>query len=171
MTPAGVITASGYISVVSMQFERYHALNRVRGCLLDCRRNVRSVITTKTSQSPLPSRMTPAGAVGGTRGCHRSFWSARGECWQPPMYFDMSNNPAIDVAKCSCVAMPAATLSGQIQREINIIRKFAQTGHLCSKYEPGGPKKWSDDKNTPDFDRNGLDLQAAQFLGRSVKNS
>ena len=106
MTPAGVITATSYISVVSMQFERYHALNRVRRCLLDCRRNVRSVITTKTSQSPLPSRMTPAGAVGGTRGCHRPFWSARGECWQPPMYFDMSNNPAIDVAKCSCVVMP-----------------------------------------------------------------
>ena len=66
-------------------------------------------LASQPSQTPLPSRMAPAGAAHGTRGCHRPFWSARGECWQPPIYFDMGNDLAIDVAKYSCVA----TLHGQ----------------------------------------------------------
>ena len=105
MTPAGVITPASYISVDSIQFERYHVLNQVRRCLLDCRRNVGLNTAAKPTQTPLPVRMAPAGAVGGTRGRHRPFWSAGGECWQPPIYFDTGNNLAIDVAKCGCVAM------------------------------------------------------------------
>ena len=105
MTPAGVVTPASYISVDSIQFERYHVLNQVRRCSLGCRRNVGPITTAKLTQTPFSIRMTPASVMGGTRGCHRPFWSARGEFWQSPIYFDMGNNLAIDVAKCGCVAM------------------------------------------------------------------
>ena len=93
---------SACIFVVSVPFEQYSPQNQVRLFLLDYRRNAGSHTTLKA----LPTPATSGGAHDGVHGRHRQFWDARGECRQPPIYFDMDNCLPSHVAKWNCVGMP-----------------------------------------------------------------